>query len=125
MAYISAHTTDNPEEAKRVYRQTKDNLSEHIKDTAFWLDTPFETGYYVEYVAGPAPVEFINNHWYHLSHDPRDNTYWTNENEQINHNNKGTGYWLTIDPQHPDHEQLLASLSHRPRHSKGVIRTND
>jgi len=73
--------TDDSEEARRVYRQTKDDLPEHVKDTAFWLDTPFGTGYYIEYAAGPAPVEFINNHWYHLSHDSRDNTYWTNDHE--------------------------------------------
>jgi len=81
MVYISAHMTDDSEEARRVYRQTKDDLPEHVKDTAFWLDTPFGTGYYIEYAAGPAPVEFINNHWYHLSHDSRDNTYWTNDHE--------------------------------------------
>jgi len=111
MVYISACTTDDSGEARRVYRQTKDNLPEHIEDTAFWLDTAFGTGYYVEYTAGPAPVEFINDHWYHLSHNPRDNTYWTNDHEQIDHNDKGTGYWLTINPQHSDHKQLLTSLS--------------
>jgi hypothetical protein len=75
MAYISTHISDNSDEARRVYKRTKDNPPLHVEGSAFWIDSPFGTSYYIDYTAGPALVEFVENYWYHLSHDPRDNTY--------------------------------------------------
>ena len=79
--YISTQITDDSDEARRVYRRTKNNLPLHVKGKAFWIDSPFGTGYYVDYAVRPAPVEFIENNWYHLTHNLRDDTYWTTNDE--------------------------------------------
>jgi hypothetical protein len=121
MAYISTRITDDSDEARRVYRRTKDDLPLHVKGTAFWIDSPFGTGYYVDYAAGPAPVEFVENHWYHLTHDPRDDTYWTTDDKQIQPNEEGTGYWFTLEPQHPDYIQLPSLSAFTPRESQAPI----
>ena len=117
MAYISSRITDDSDEARRVYRRTKDDLPPHVKGTAFWIDSPFGTGYYVDYATGPLPVEFVENHWYHLTHDPRDDTYWTTDDKRIQPNEEGTRYWFTLEPQHPDYIQLPSPSAFTPRES--------
>ena len=62
MVYISTRIIDDSDKARRVYRRTKDDLPLHVKGTAFWIDSPFGTGYYVEYTTGPAPVKFVENY---------------------------------------------------------------
>ena len=121
MAYISTRITDDSDEARRVYRRTKDDLPLHVKGTAFWIDSPFGTGYYIDYTTGPLPVEFVENHWYHLTHDPRDDTYWTTDDKQIQPNEEGTGYWFTLEPQHPDYIQLPSPSAFTPRESQALI----
>ena len=121
MAYISTQITDDSDEARRVYRRTKDDLPLHVKGTAFWIDSPFGTGYYVDYAAGPAPVEFVENHWYHLTHDPRDDTYWTTDDEQIQPKKEGTGYWFTLEPQHLEYVQLPSPSVFTPREFQAPI----
>ena len=66
MVYISACITEDADKAHRVYKQTKDNLPEHVKDSVFWIETDAATGYYNKYTSGLEPVEFVNDHWYRL-----------------------------------------------------------
>jgi hypothetical protein len=119
--YISTRITDDSDEARRVYRRTKDDLPLHVKGKAFWIDSPFGTGYYVDYAAGTAPVEFVENHWYHLTHNPIDDTYWTTDNKQIQPNKEGTGYWFTLEPEHPEYQQLPSPSVFTPRESQAPI----
>jgi hypothetical protein len=97
---LSAPTPDEPDGLRRrVYRRPRNDLPDFLKGEAFWIDSPLGTGYYIEQGSGPEPIEFVNNHWYHINLDPRTNTYWTSPDEQIDIEEEGTGYWPETKPQ--------------------------
>src|ERR1700692_1925673 len=107
MVYVSAHLDQDPDQRRRVYRRTVDDLPAHVKDEVFWITSTYGTGYYIDFEAGPEPVEFLEDHWHHLTYDPRDNTYWTHDSDLVEHNEENTGYWHITDPQHPEYQGNL------------------
>jgi hypothetical protein len=116
--YLSACTPEDPDnERHRVYRRPHDDIPDFLKGEAFWIDSPLGSGYYVDQGSGPEPVEFVDNHWYHIFLDPYSNIYWTSDNELIDIEEEGTGYWPITDPHHPEHDPESYSLAHTPGHS--------
>ena len=88
-----------------VTRRATDDLPEHVKGTAFWLNhTNCASGYYYTKAnQAPVPVEFINDTWYilHFSSTKQifgsHSSYWIDPNDS----NVGLGRWPNNQTQLP------------------------
>ena len=91
-----------------VTHRTKDDLPAHIQGvTEFHRLGGIGNGYYLPQHLTTSNalelVEFLNNTWFGLVHNPSQKGYFTCKSLQIFPDNKlSLGYWHTTDPQHPE-----------------------
>ena len=92
-----------------IKRRTTDNLPNHVKGTAYWInhETRPSGYYYVEPNQEPVPVEFINDTWYILHFSRTEQIFGTRASYRIDPNdqNIGLGRWLENDPTHPNNQR--------------------
>ena len=91
-----------------IERRTTDDLPNHVKGTAYWInhETRASGYYYAEPNQEPVPVEFINDAWYILHFSRTERIFGTRASYQIDPNdqNVGLGCWLENDPTHPNNQ---------------------
>jgi len=114
-------------EFTQIFRRQQDNLPAHItKDIYFEDQGPGhpDTGYFFDTTHRKRPIEFIQvNDSYHWVRLRRNQDTWETNLSGI-YNGPEVGWWLIIDPQHPNYifRKQEASVStsllamHRPRH---------
>jgi hypothetical protein len=60
---------DNLQDLTLLTKRTSDNLPDYVKNTVQWLDlSDYPLGYYVYNCSEQqyTPVEYLENHWYHI-----------------------------------------------------------
>jgi len=105
VATTQTYTLSN--ESTQIFRRQQDDLPEHIKVNVYFDDQgpghP-NTGYYLDTQKKQhAPIEFIEAnstyHWVKLR--------WRQDKWETNqggiYNGSDVGWWITSDPQHPNH----------------------
>jgi len=97
-----------------IFRRQQDNLPAHVtKDVYFEDQGPGHpnTGYYLDTAHGKRPIKFIqandSYHWVRLRQ--RNQTTWETNLSGI-YNGPEVGWWLIIDPQHPNYIYQEASI---------------
>jgi len=103
------------DEFTRIVRRQQDDLPAHITKDAYFEDHRVNnpnTGYHLDTPSGRTiPVEFIQaNDTYLWVQLHRHNDTWITNQGGIIRNNPDLGWWLIIDPQHPDYQQQEASI---------------
>jgi len=98
------------DEFTRVIRRQQDDLPAHVTKDAYFEDHGVNnpnTGYHLDTPSGRTiPVEFIQaNNTYLWVQLHRHNDTWITNQGGIIRNNPDLGWWLIIDPQHPDYTQ--------------------
>jgi len=98
------------DEFTRIVRRQQDDLPAHVTRDAYFEDHGVNnpnTGYHLDTPSGQTiPVEFIQaNDTYLWVQLHRHNDTWITNQEGIIRNNPDLGWWLIIDPQHPDYIQ--------------------
>ena len=104
------------EEFTTIFRRQQDDLPAHVTKDIYFEDQGLghpNTGYYLDTEHGKRPIEFIqaNNsyHWVRLRQ--RNQTTWETNLSGI-YNGPEVGWWLIIDPQHPETIAQETSVSH-------------
>ena len=91
-----------------IQRRTTDDLPNHVKGTAYWInhETRPSGYYYAEPNQEPVPVKFINDAWYILHFSRAERIYGIRASYRVDPNdqNVGLGRWLDNDPAHPDNQ---------------------
>jgi len=101
----------------QIFRRQQDNLPAHVtKDVYFKDQGPGhpDTGYFLDTAHGKRPIEFIQvNNSYHWVRLRRNQDTWETNLSGI-YNGPEVGWWLIIDPQHPNYiyREQEASVSH-------------
>ena len=96
------------DEYKQIFRRQQDDLPAHITKDAYFEDQGLEhpnTRYYLDTPKRQhLPVEFIqaNDTYLWVQLHQHNNTWITNQGGIIR-NNPDLGWWLIIDPQHPNY----------------------
>jgi len=105
------------DEFTRIIRRQQDDLPAHVTKDAYFEDHGVNnpnTGYHLDTPSGRTiPVEFIQaNETYLWIQLHRHNDTWITNQGGIIRNNPDLGWWLIIDPQHPDYtpERQEASI---------------
>jgi len=98
------------DEFTRIVRRQQDDLPAHVTKDAYFEDHGVNnpnTGYHLDTPSGRTiPVEFIQaNETYLWVQLHRHNDTWITNQGGIIRNNPDLGWWLVIDPQHPDYTQ--------------------
>jgi len=98
------------DEFTRIIRRQQDDLPAHVTKDAYFEDHGVNnpnTGYHLDTPSGRTiPVEFIQaNDTYLWVQLHRHNDTWITNQGGIIRNNPDLGWWLIIDPQHPDYTQ--------------------
>jgi len=98
------------DEFTRIVRRQQDDLPAHVTKDAYFEDHGVNnpnTGYHLDTPSGRTiPVEFIQaNDTYLWVQLHRHNDTWITNQGGIIRNNPDLGWWLIIDPQHPDYTQ--------------------
>jgi len=90
----------------QIFRRQQDDLPAHVtKDIYFEDQGPGhpDTGYFLDTVHGKRPIEFIQvNDSYHWVRLRRNQDTWETNQAGI-YNGPEVGWWLIIDPQHPNY----------------------
>jgi len=97
------------DEFTRIVRRQQDDLPAHVTKDAYFEDHRINnpnTGYHLDTPSGRTiPVEFIQaNNTYLWVQIHRHNDTWITNQGGIIRNNPDLGWWLVIDPQHPDYQ---------------------
>jgi len=101
----------------QIFRRQQDDLPAHVtKDVYFEDQGPGhpDTGYFLDTAHGKKPIEFIQvNDSYHWVRLRRNQDTWETNLSGI-YNGPEVGWWLIIDPQHPNYiyREQEASTSH-------------
>jgi len=99
----------------QIFRRQQDNLPAHVtKDVYFEDQGPGhpDTGYFLDTVHRKGPIEFIQvNDSYHWVRLRRNQDTWETNLSGI-YNGPEVGWWLIIDPQHPNYIGQGTSVSH-------------
>jgi len=103
------------DEFTHIIRRQQDDLPAHVTKDAYFEDHGVNnpnTGYHLDTPSGRTiPVEFIQTNdtylWVQLH---RHNDTWITNQGGIIRNNPDLGWWLIIDPQHPDYQRQEASI---------------
>ncbi|KAH9159379.1 hypothetical protein EDB89DRAFT_2083940, partial [Lactarius sanguifluus] len=106
-------TLDPEDRLVEVERRISDDLSAHVKGTAYWKTslTDRQGGYYCLIKNQVAPVEFANNAWYGLERRGLD--FFTRDSYRIPRDNVvGLGWWSPSNPENP--ERLLTPRAPSP-----------
>jgi len=102
-------------EFTQIFRRQQDDLPAHItKDVYFEDQGPGHpnTGYYLDTAHGKRSIEFIQaNDSYHWVRLRRNQDTWETNLSGI-YNGPEVGWWLIIDPQHPNYIYQGTSTSH-------------
>jgi len=113
VATIQYGTLDN--NYTQIFRRQQDDLPAHVTRDAYFENQGVEhpnTGYYLDTPRRQhVPVEFIqadNTYLWVQLH--QDNDTWITNQGGIIRNNPDLGWWLVIDPQHPDHASVATAL---------------
>jgi len=98
------------DEFTRIIRRQEDDLPAHVTKDAYFEDHGVNnpnTGYHLDTPRGRTiPIEFIQaNDTYLWVQLHRHNDTWITNQGGIIRNNPDLGWWLIIDPQHPDYTQ--------------------
>jgi len=98
------------DEFTRIIRRQQDDLPAHVTKDAYFKDHGVNnpnTGYHLDTPSGRTiPVEFIQaNDTYLWVQLHRHNDTWITNQGGIIRNNPDLGWWLIIDPQHPNYTQ--------------------
>jgi len=98
------------DEFTRIVRRQQDDLPAHVTKDAYFEDHGVNnpnTGYHLNTPSGRTiPIEFIQaNDTYLWVQLHRHNDTWITNQGGIIRNNPDLGWWLIIDPQHPDYTQ--------------------
>jgi len=98
------------DEFTRIVRRQQDDLPAHVTKDAYFEDHGVNnpnTGYHLDTPSGrTVPIEFIQaNDTYLWVQLHRHNDTWITNQGGIIRNNPDLGWWLIIDPQHPDYTQ--------------------
>jgi len=95
-------------EPTQIFRRQQDDLPAHVtKDVYFEDQGPGhpDTGYFLDTAHGKKPIEFIQvNNSYHWVRLHRNQDTWETNLAGI-YNGPEVGWWLIIDPQHPNYIQ--------------------
>jgi len=101
----------------QIFRRQQDDLPAHVTRDVYFEDQGpghSDTGYYLDTAHRKRPIEFIQvNNSYHWVRLRRNQDTWETNLSGI-YNGPEVGWWLIIDPQHPNyipHEQE-ASIPH-------------
>jgi len=99
----------------QIFRRQQDDLPAHVTKDIYFEDQGLghpDTGYYLDTPNGKQPLEFIKTNdtyiWVKLI---RRQDQWQT-NEKGIYNGPLVGWWLIIDPQHPNYIGQEASTSH-------------
>jgi len=99
----------------QIFRRQQDDLPAHVTKDVYFEDQGLghpDTGYYLDTPNGKRPLEFIKTNdtyiWVKLI---RRQDQWQT-NEKGIYNGPLVGWWLIIDPQHPNYIRQEASISH-------------
>jgi len=113
VATIQYGTLSN--EFTQIFRRQQDDLPAHVtKDVYFEDQGPGHpnTGYYLDTAHGKRSIEFIQvNDSYHWVRLRRNQDTWETNLSGI-YNRPEVGWWLIINPQHPNYIGQGASVSH-------------
>jgi len=113
VATIQYGTLSN--EFTQIFRRQQDDLPAHVtRDVYFEDQGPGHpnTGYYLDTAHGKRSIEFIQvNDSYHWVRLRQNQDTWETNLSGI-YNRPEVGWWLIIDPQHPNYIYQEASTSH-------------
>jgi len=102
-------------EFSQIFRRQQDDLPAHITKDVYFEDQGSghpDTGYFLDTAHGKRPIEFIQvNDSYHWVRLRRNQNTWETNLSGI-YNGPEVGWWLIIDPQHPNYIYQEASTSH-------------
>ena len=103
----------------RIVRRQQDDLPAHVTKDAYFKDHGVNnpnTGYYFDTPRGrTVSIKFIQaNDTYLWVQLHRHNDTWITNQEGIIRNNPDLGWWLIINPQHPDYASVATTLQQLP-----------
>jgi len=102
-------------DSTQIFRRQQDDLPAHVTKDVYFEDQGLEhpdTGYFLDTVHGKRPIEFIQvNDSYHWVKLRRNQDIWETNLSGI-YNGPEVGWWLIIDPQHPNYIEQETSVSH-------------